>query len=710
MNINKNLEQNNKDNKSFENVNTIEQIKLNESKKDELLFSHKGIINKEQNVNEESKIPEQNLKEKIIEKEEVNSNFESEELYEINYTQPKDSLKIRNICKVFDDKKKALNSVSFNLYKNEIFALLGHNGAGKSTLINILSGLYPATSGYAIYNNNNIITIEGNSRFRKFLGICPQHNVLFDDLTVKEHLEMFCVFKSVQTEKVSEEIFKIMKDFDLLEKKDTKACNLSGGQKRKLSICIALVGGSSVIFLDEPTSGMDITSRRNLWDILKRYAVGRIIILTTHYMEEAAVLGNRIGILSEGDMKCIGSPLFLIERFGKNINLNISKELEANNEEIINFIQNNLKDVEYEVYTEEILFRIPKTNKEFCGKKFFKILDENYKRLKIKAYSLSMSTLEDVFLNVSKLTKYKKKIISVSNKNIIDDEERLEKEKKEKNYLILFDDNNYNYKYSYCSKIFLHTKISIKKRFIQIYRDKRTFLLEIFCPILLCFIGCLVCYLRILEKNQTFALNLGLITSRSQTIYYYHPSFIRGEEVNKIFNYSHENYLDIEFNRIDINYDITQYMLQINFMNKIFEIEQSGKKVNYGNFLFNKIDKDNHSYEIALLADIFLSHTTPIYLDYIMKNIIKYDLSNPNLEIEVVNEPLPYTNLEKNDSKQRNSTILLVFISICFTLIPANFVTIIIREKENNSKHLQIISGISLLSYWVNNFIFELAV
>ena len=91
---------------------------------------------------------------------------------------------------------------------------------------------------------------------------------------------MFCVFKSVKNEKISIEIHKIMKDFNLLEKKDTKSCHLSGGQKRKLSICIALVGGSSVILLDEPTSGMDITSRRNLWDILKRYAVGRIIILT----------------------------------------------------------------------------------------------------------------------------------------------------------------------------------------------------------------------------------------------------------------------------------------------------------------------------------------------------------------------------------------------------------------------------------------------
>ena len=90
------------------------------------------------------------------------------------------------------------------------------------------------------------------------------------------------------------------------------------------------------------------------------------------------------------------------------------------------------------------------------------------------------------------------------------------------------------------------------------------------------------------------------------------------------------------------------------------------------------------------------------------KNIIRYASDNKNLDIEVINEPLPYTHEERRNSKERNSSMLLVFISICFTLIPANFITIIIKEKENNSKHLQIISGISLMSYWVNNFIFEL--
>ena len=684
-----------RNNNSNNNKNEEKKVNLEEIKNDVHHPSSKELINPDKII-----VSDKNRNKENILEDNISSNFESEEFYEMNYTQPKDSLKIRNICKVFDDGKKALNGVSFNLYKNEIFALLGHNGAGKSTLISILSGLYTATSGYAIYDNQNIISTEGHSKFRKYLGICPQYDVLFDDLTVKEHLEMFCVFKSVKQDKIDEEIDQILQDFDLLMKKDTKAGHLSGGQRRKLSICIALVGGSSVIFLDEPTSGMDITSRRNLWDILKRYAGGRIIILTTHYMEEAAVLGNRIGILSEGNIKCIGSPLFLIERFGKNINLNITKELEANNEEIIEFIRNNLKDIEYEIYTEEILFRIPKDNKEFSGKKFFKILDDNYKKLKIKNYSLSMSTLEDVFINVSKLTKAKNKSA--------DEEEKKLQEKREQNYLILYNDNNYNAQYSYCSKILLDTQVSMKKRFTQIYRDKKTFFLEILCPIVLALIGCFVCYLRIFEKNQILPLNVGEITKEHQAIYYY-PGFLnRNEEILKIFNFSQEKDLDIELNRVNIQPSLNQYTLLVNFMNKVFEIEQNETKLNYGNFMFNLVDKRNQRYIITLLSDILISHTTPIYYDYIMKNVIRYATNNPNLEIEVTNQPLPYTYLEKKNSKERNSSILLVFISICFTLIPANFVTIIIREKENNSKHLQIISGISLMSYWVNNFIFEL--
>ena len=119
---------------------------------------------------------------------------------------------------------------------------------------------------------------------------------------------MFCIFKGYESDNIDEEIDKTLHDFELEQIQNITAENLSAGQRRKLSIAISLIGGSKVIFLDEPSSGMDITSRRNLWDILKRQTEQKIIILTTHYMEEASVLGKRIGIINAGKMKCIGTP------------------------------------------------------------------------------------------------------------------------------------------------------------------------------------------------------------------------------------------------------------------------------------------------------------------------------------------------------------------------------------------------------------------
>ena len=147
--------------------------------------------------------------------------------------------------KTFDDGKKALNGISLNLYKGEIFALLGHNGAGKSTLINILSGLYEATEGEVMYQGMNIL--DNLDYFRKKIGICPQHDVLFEQLTVKEHLELFALFKGVETENIESEINSILSELELLEKKDELSVNLSGGQKRKLSIAIAIIGNSEIV-------------------------------------------------------------------------------------------------------------------------------------------------------------------------------------------------------------------------------------------------------------------------------------------------------------------------------------------------------------------------------------------------------------------------------------------------------------------------------
>lgn len=117
----------------------------------------------------------------------------------------------------------------------------------------------------------------------------------------------------------------MLADVDLWDFRDTLACNLSGGNKRKLSVAIALVGNSKLVVLDEPTAGMDLSARRKLWNMLKKYKQGRIIILTTHYMDEADILGDRIGIMNEGELVCLGSPLFLKNRFGTGYTLTVVK-------------------------------------------------------------------------------------------------------------------------------------------------------------------------------------------------------------------------------------------------------------------------------------------------------------------------------------------------------------------------------------------------
>lgn len=144
-------------------------------------------------------------------------------------------------------------------------------------------------------------------------------------LTPEEHLKIFCIFKGVDPATIPTQIDQTMKDVDLVSKAGAYSKNLSGGQKWKLSVGIALIGNSKLVMLDEPTSGMDLTAWRKIWDMLKRNKDGRVIILTTHFMDEADILGDRIGIMASGKIKCCGSSLFLKKWFGVGYNLVIAK-------------------------------------------------------------------------------------------------------------------------------------------------------------------------------------------------------------------------------------------------------------------------------------------------------------------------------------------------------------------------------------------------
>ena len=251
----------------------------------------------------------------------------------------------------------------------------------------------------------NKVSPDNIDLFRQKVGICLQHDILFMDLNIREHLKMFAIFKEVPSDDVEEEVNKSITDFHFEDIQNTIAKNLSAGQRRKLSIAISLIGNSEIIFLDEPSSGIDIFSRRNLWEILKKQSDNKIIILTTHYMEEASALGKRIGIINSGKMKCLGDPLFLTEKFGKYMTITLNKDEEADNEAITSFLSQKVEQIQFENLFEEIVARIPKDNFKKEGsislQKFFEELDENLEKLKVKSYSVSMPTLEDIFLNIA---------------------------------------------------------------------------------------------------------------------------------------------------------------------------------------------------------------------------------------------------------------------------------------------------------------------
>ena len=164
---------------------------------------------------------------------------------------------------------KAVKGLTVKMFEGQIFALLGQNGAGKSTTISMLTGLIKKSRGKAICYDIDVF--NNIDKIREFMGICPQHDVLFDQLTPLEHLDIFYDFKGGDPSLKQEEIDRLVKGVGLDTEQYKNAFKLSNGNKRKLSVSIALCGGSKLILLDEPTTGMDLSARRKLWDMLKIY-------------------------------------------------------------------------------------------------------------------------------------------------------------------------------------------------------------------------------------------------------------------------------------------------------------------------------------------------------------------------------------------------------------------------------------------------------
>ncbi|XP_067040088.1 phospholipid-transporting ATPase ABCA3-like [Acropora muricata] len=308
---------------------------------------------------------------------------------------------IKNLSKVFKGStgsKVAVDGLSLQMYKGQITALLGHNGAGKTTTMSILTGLFPPSSGSAHVNGKSILT--DMESIRESLGLCPQHNVLFDRLTVKEHLEFFINLKGTFGEQAKSEVLQMINDIQLMDKMNWASSKLSGGMKRKLSCAIALIGGSQIVFLDEPTSGMDPYARRGTWDLLLKHKAGRTIILTTHFMDEADFLGDRIAIMADGQLRCCGSSLFLKSRYGVGYHLTLVKKEGCNQNAVTSLIVSHVPNAQLlSSVGAEMEFLL--SGEHSSGfERLFQEIEDKMEKFGLTSFGVSITTLEEVFIKV----------------------------------------------------------------------------------------------------------------------------------------------------------------------------------------------------------------------------------------------------------------------------------------------------------------------
>ncbi|KAI2660814.1 Glucosylceramide transporter ABCA12 [Labeo rohita] len=308
--------------------------------------------------------------------------------------------------------RHAVDNLNLSFYEGHVTSLLGHNGAGKTTTMSLLTGLFAPTNGtIEVYGMDMETSIDD---VRKEMGVCMQYDVLFDHLTTKEHLLLYAQIKAPHWTKheVNEQVRRILKETDMYAHRHKRVGTLSGGMKRKLSISIAFIGGSRLVVLDEPTTGVDPCSRRSIWDIVLQHKQERTIILSTHHLDEAEVLSDRIAFLERGGLKCCGSPFYLKDKLAKGYNLTLTKKVQTPDsnekfsiEELRAFIQSYLPDAQQkEGEVGDLVYSLPPYTPQNAAayQSLLTGLDQNLDSLQLGCYGISDTTLEEVFLQLTR--------------------------------------------------------------------------------------------------------------------------------------------------------------------------------------------------------------------------------------------------------------------------------------------------------------------
>ena len=307
---------------------------------------------------------------------------------------------------------KAVDNLSLTIYGGQITCLLGHNGAGKTTLIRILTGSVKDYQGAVKIFNWEVQSNRDMEELRQDIGVCAQQNTLFDNLTCKEHLNFVLDLKhDVTPQERDASVAETMHTVSLHEKANTLGKNLSGGEKRKLCLAMALISKPRLLFLDEPTAGVDVYCRRQIWDVLTNYKqAGRVVLMTTHYMDEADMLSDRKALMHKGKLYAAGSSMFLRQRFdcGYRLTVEMDGSVDSTNKEkVSNALKSVMPEIiqlESERSASELIYALPasdeNSDKLLALLRFLESDQTQLASYGVKTYGWSIATLDEVFLKL----------------------------------------------------------------------------------------------------------------------------------------------------------------------------------------------------------------------------------------------------------------------------------------------------------------------
>ncbi|KAJ9595472.1 hypothetical protein L9F63_013336, partial [Diploptera punctata] len=604
------------------------------------------------------------------------------------YEEPSSNLsvgiKIQDLRKIFQtlagtNKKVAVDGVTLDIYKGEITALLGHNGAGKTTTMSILTGLISPSSGSVHIDGYDIK--DNMEKVRESLGLCPQHNMLFTDLSVQEHLIFFAMLKGISKKEAEVETSDLLFKLNLSEKKNNMASTLSGGMKRKLNLGIALIGHTKVLMLDEPTSGMDPEARREIWDILLKMRGERTILITTHFMEEADVLGDRIAIMDHGKVQCYGTSLFLKKIYGTGYQLSLLKDENCQISKITSSIQSVISGAELKTDMGSFLSYMLPTDGSDKFPQLFDILESNKQKLGISSIGVSITTLEEVFLRVGMEASQNNN----NNHSHVKGNNDHMKINENAEAQTIFKTPNIRQQFS---ALFM-------KRIIYGYRRWIGLLIQILITILLAILT--------LALGESFTSSLAPEPALSLNLDLYGPTHALYNDEQSKFDSSYEYIIDKAGSQAEKVSNIQEELLKVGerSYNEYFT-----KYVIASEFNCTSTESNNACNFTALYSSIAL-HSFPISVNTLSNTILKkHGLSN---SITIINHPLPKLE-EENAEISSNLGLSMMWMTLMpmgLLSLVGSFIKFPVLERVSNAKQVQLMTGVSAALYWLSCFLYD---